>query len=156
MKHRNVVPKNIGEFLRYSDGKLYWRVSRGRNHVGVEAGSLSVLGYVVVGFGGERLMAHRIVYFLHTGEQPRLLDHVNRVKSDNRIENLRACTRRENVHNSGLYSSNTSGIKGVYWDGRHWRARMWVNGSQLSFYHGPSKEQAIRARLLAEIEYAKG
>ena len=56
---------------------------------------------------------------------PKEVDHINRVKSDNRWSNLRPATRVDNMSNLGVAKNNTSGHRGVYWysrDGR-WAVR---------------------------------
>ncbi|ARW58995.1 hypothetical protein HOU71_gp34 [Pectobacterium phage Clickz] len=48
---------------------------------------------------GLRLYAHRVVWYLHTGEWPTQVDHINGDRRDNRIENLRAVTNQQNAFN---------------------------------------------------------
>lgn len=65
-------------------------------------------------FGKRSILAHRMAWALHYGEWPRDdIDHVNGDKSDNRIANLRAATRRQNKYNSKRRRDNTTGFKGV-------------------------------------------
>jgi hypothetical protein len=79
-----------------------------------------------------------------------LIDHVNGVRHDNRIKNLRLATHEENLRNSNMPSNNTSGIKGVSWHsaGRKWVA--YVNVTKKRFNLGlfdtiEEAEQAVRA-----------
>lgn len=76
--------------------------------------------------------AHRVVWELHNGPVPEGMevDHINRNKQDNRIENLRLATREQNRANVDAYSNNTSGTKGVYFDSSKcsWVAKIKVNG----------------------------
>lgn len=57
-------------------------------------------------------MMHRVIMGL-THDDPRVVDHINHDQLDNRRENLRVCTKAENMCNTKLYSSNSSGYKGV-------------------------------------------
>jgi HNH endonuclease len=41
------------------------------------------------------------------------IDHINRRRYDNRVENLRIVTHKENMHNKSIYSSNTSSCPGI-------------------------------------------
>jgi len=54
------------------------------------------------------------------------VDHINRNTLDNRRENLRICTKRENCANRGVNRNNTSGVKGVSWDteSNKWKAQL--------------------------------
>ena len=78
--------------------------------------------YVFVYFRGERfqIWKHRLVFFLVRHRFPKEIDHINGIKTDNRIENLREVNRSENEANklrrwkknpdSGLPGINKSGI----------------------------------------------
>lgn len=110
------------EFLRECfdcrEGVLYWR-ERPASHfqrpanqaafntktAGKRAGKIGSRGYVTVGLringSAISMAAHRIIWALHAGAWPTLqIDHINRVRDDNRIENLREVTPAENLQNS--------------------------------------------------------
>lgn len=57
--------------------------------------------------------AHRLAWFYMTGRWPKLLDHKNRNRQDNRWCNLREATKRQNAGNTRIYKSSRSGLKGV-------------------------------------------
>ena len=83
-------------------------------------GSLDKDGYLIIKIKGKQYKAHRLVYAYHHGKFPaKEIDHINRVRTDNRIENLRECTRIENIKNSkksgfGVYIDKTKGLKKKY------------------------------------------
>jgi len=70
-------------------------------------------GYKTVRVGNKTMKCHRIAWFLTYGFWPDQIDHINRDKLDNRLVNLRACTRSANALNRGINSNNTSGVRGV-------------------------------------------
>lgn len=76
---------------------------------GVPIKAQDTAGYVVARVGERMVKAHRIIWVLVTGEDPGELeiDHKNRIKNDNRFQNLRACTRRENSENRGKNITRT-------------------------------------------------
>jgi len=98
------------------------------------AGSLKRQGYIIIKIDGKCYRAHRLAFLVAHGHLPKELDHINGDPSDNRIANLREATRRENKRNSGKYSNNKSGFKGVCWHKSRgkWRADAQdANGKQI-------------------------
>jgi hypothetical protein len=59
-------------------------------------GSLSTTGYLKVSYRGQSYAAHRIIWKMVTGEEPEVVDHINFIRTDNRICNLRSLTYSEN------------------------------------------------------------
>lgn len=56
-------------------------------------------GYYLGGFEGQNYLAHRLIWWMHYGEVPALIDHINRNRGDNRLENLREATHSLNGFN---------------------------------------------------------
>jgi hypothetical protein len=71
-----------------------------------------------------------LIFLLEHGYLPKEIDHINGDRPDNRIENLREATRRENPYNQGMCKNNTSGFRGVSWHNhsKAWLVRLCVNG----------------------------
>ena len=74
-------------------------------------------GYRVVKIKGRYFTVHRIVWLLNTGDFPdKEIDHINRVRDDNRIENLRCVDRLTNVLNRTQKPNPDTGVVGIYLD----------------------------------------
>jgi hypothetical protein len=98
------------------------------------------------------LKAHRIVYALTKGYwPPDEVDHENRERGINQIENLREATHGQNGQNTNLRADSTSGFKGVSW---HRKERKWRAHINRTIHLGLHIDilDAIRARQNAEIE----
>lgn len=110
-----VTQSQIKDLFNYSDGNLFWK-ERPSNFVDLSkpAGSINNDGYRSISVLKERYQAHRLVYIYHYGYFPSILDHINGDRSDNRIENLRPATARQNGMNKIVGKNNTSGVKGVH------------------------------------------
>ena len=82
-------------------------------------------------------------------------DHANRIRCDNRKENLRLITHVENCINSSMQSNNTSGFIGVSWDKSHnlWQVNIRVNKKLIKIGRYKDIENAKIARLKAELKY---
>ena len=92
------------------------------------------------------------------GELPLMLDHINRIKDDNRIENLRPCTFSQNSINKDIQKNNTSGVVGVRWHkfNKKWFSTISVNGKEKHLGYFKDKQDAIKVRLEAEkIHYGE-
>jgi hypothetical protein len=109
------------------DGKLLWRAYRSSNaRKGDVAGYMKSHGYMYVSVDDKRYLVHRIIFLMHHGFLPENVDHINTVRDDNRIENLRAASMSQNAHNAKLSAGNSSGFKGVSWckKKQKWRANI--------------------------------
>jgi hypothetical protein len=81
---------------------------------GIPTGTHRQDGYVLVSHKGRQVLAHRAAWELHYGvPAPDVLDHINGIRSDNRIANLRAATYRQNSQNQRRHRDSSSGFKGV-------------------------------------------
>lgn len=102
-------------YFEYKDGQLVRKASSKRSKSGDVVGCHDKKGYLTVGHLGTYWKAHRIVYLLAHGHCPEFVDHINGIKDDNRIENLREADINTNHYNCKKYTTNKSGTKGVYW-----------------------------------------
>lgn len=108
-------------------------------------------GYLMGNLYGRRVSSHRVAWAIYYGEWPQEgveIDHINGVKSDNRICNLRIATRCENRQNIGIQKNNTSGAKGVSWSkcNGSWRVRVMVGKKSRHIGYYADFEEAIQAR----------
>lgn len=106
-------------------------------------------GYVTGGLDRVIYRAHRIIWKLVHGQEPEDIDHINGDRADNRIANLRAVTRRENMRNAALRSNNKSGVVGVSRARGKWLAQ--IKGQRQQFLgYFDTIEEAAAARKSAE------
>lgn len=126
------------------------RVSTGR-----PAGSPTKTGYFRTWLGQTKYKLHRIVWVIHHGEWPDQIDHINGDRADNRIENLRSVSKRENSLNIRLRPDNKSGCPGVNWHARSskWIAQIRDDGKYVYLGCFSDLSDAVRARKAAEIKY---
>jgi len=140
-------------------GAMKWKACPRPGRDGMDAGCLTVHGYAQVKIDGRFYRRSRVIWFYGKGAWPSIeIDHRNLVKSDDRIDNLREATFSQNMFNTPIFSSNTSGCKGVDWrpDKKRWRARIMANGRTRSLGHYKSYEAAVAARnAAAEVEHGE-
>lgn len=102
----------------------FWKIKYCNTKCSI-AGSIGNHGYVVINLCGRLRMAHRIAWFFTYGVFPvGFLDHINGIRTDNRMCNLREASRSNNNWNAKLRKDNTSGVKGVSW---HASINRWVS-----------------------------
>lgn len=116
-------------------------------------------GYVRVRCGGAKgylYRVHRIAWLMTYGSFPEhQIDHINHVRNDNRICNLRAVDNAENTKNKRMRSNNTSGVTGVSWYKRDekWQAVVNVNGKAIHLGFYEDFQEAVLVRKRAERKY---
>ena len=153
---QGLVKDDVLKYFKYDQGKLFWKLPRGRKvKAGDRAGSVNSIGYRVIGLNGVRYLEHRIIFLMFNGMEPDYIDHINHDRSDNRIENLRECSRSQNNFNSIKPKNNTSGCKGVDWEKRRsrWLARIESKGKQIFIGRYKNIKDAIRATHKARAKY---
>ena len=152
---KGVHVDELREFFYIDDDWLLRRrVDRGRAKSGDAAGWVNGEGYRVVSINKRKLYGHRIIWALFYGEWPKdQLDHINGIKDDNRIENLREATTMENGRNQKLFITNKTGLSGVSWfkAANKWEAYIYYNYRKM--YLGMNEDffEAVCARKAAEL-----
>jgi hypothetical protein len=109
-------------------------------------------GYRIGRLSGQNFKAHRVVWALVYGAFPvDQIDHINGVRDDNRIENLREVDDTGNGMNQKLHSRNKSGVCGVFYDRhrRRWLASIRVDGRSIHLGRFEIFEDAVSARTAA-------
>lgn len=104
------------ELLSFDEGTgdFTWLKDRRCVRAGRLAGTINNHGYVAIKVDGILYTGHRLAWLWMTGKFPaEEIDHINRIRRDNRPENLREATSSQNKANGGSNRRNTSGIKGV-------------------------------------------
>ena len=145
-------------------GRMHWREHPAMppkwnaRYAGKEAFTASTSGagtYKIGQVDGRKYYAHRIIYKLVHGDTPVQIDHINRVRTDNRISNLRASNTSDNCKNKAKHSLNTSGFNGVCWcaSRNRWEAGITVNGVKKHLGRFLTKEEAIAARISANAKH---
>ena len=133
----------------YKDGNLYWKKT------GKIAGYFHQTGYLYVSFKSKTYRVHRLIFLICKGYAPKIIDHVNCIKHDNRIENLREASNSQNQYNT-TQRNNKPGQKNVFWEAtrKKWRVDIRV-GAKRSKMIGrfASMEEAELVAILAREKY---
>jgi hypothetical protein len=108
----------VSEVLSYDPktGIFRWKVKLSdRSPIGKIAGGYACRGHWRIRIDGHYYFAHRLAWLMTHGMWPKdEIDHINRVRDDNRLANLREASHSQNHANCGVRQDNTSGYKGVH------------------------------------------
>jgi len=143
----NLTQDLLRKLFYYEDGKLFNRVKRSKKTiVGEEAGKLKKTGYREIKINGKLYYSHRLIYIYHNGEiaDGLHIDHIDRDKLNNNIENLRLVTRQENYFNTDA--------KGYYFNKARnkFQAYIGINGKLIHLGYFDTEEEARNAYLKAK------
>jgi hypothetical protein len=150
--------KNTADYHNYSVSN-FGRVRNDRTGR-IMTNVLNSLGYHVVtlskngkakNFGVHRLMA---IAFIENVHDKICVDHINNIRCDNRLENLRWATFVENAQNVKLLNVNKSGVKGVFFDNirNKWKVGITINGKSKHIGYYTNIEDAKKARRQKALE----
>ena len=151
MAMQSVTQDQLKELLHYDPetGVFTNKVTRNaRAKQGTAAGALTVDGYIVIQISMQKIHAHRLAWLYVHGCWPKnQIDHINRIRNDNRLCNIRDVTPSENIHNASDNSRNTSGYRGVTWNcqSKKWQAQTMVRYKYvyLGLYDCPKEAFAV-------------
>lgn len=115
----------FNEAFEYRNGDLYWKinVNKSLKRMGKKAGCKSTGKYGIVSLDNNSYSIHKVIFCMHNGWMPEVVDHINLVRDDNRIENLRAATHVTNNYNKSVQKNNKIGVKNVCW---HKSNKKWI------------------------------
>ena len=153
-----LTQERLKQLLAYDPetGVFNWRVNRRPTiRIGDVAGCTRD-GYAIIKIDQCIYMAHRLAWlYVHGCWPTQDIDHINRVRSDNRLANLRECSRAENCQNTAARFGNTSGHKGVSWVAKRqkWLAQIVIGGKNVNLGRYTTLEDAIAARRAAELDH---
>ena len=158
---RKLTVETLRHLLDYNQdtGVFRWRYNMRTKAIGDVAGR-NVRGYRKISINRESIYAHRLAWLFVYGEWPQgEIDHINRKRDDNRIENLRTATKSQNRHYAGLGKSNRSGFRGVHFSKtdkygkERWRAQIKINGHRIHIGYFDIPEAAHEAYQAAAKHY---
>jgi hypothetical protein len=140
--------KDYEDYLIYEDG----RVQKKKTNRFLKP-CLNEGGYLVVGLYKNKkqkmFRIHRLIalHYIPNPNNLPMIDHINRVRDDNRIENLRWATNSENMRNCKMNKRNTSGFTGIIKDknkqGFIYRFRVCIDGKEKTIKSSINKEWLI-------------
>lgn len=148
----SITSDALNELFRYEpeSGQLFRR-KRGRGWTfGRDVGTIDKEGYRQVGINRKRYCVHRIIWLMMYGEirEDLEIDHINGIRDDNRLENLRLVTAQKNLFNDHV-------AKGYTWHkaSGKWMAQITVNRGQIHLGLFTEKSAARAAYLEAKKKY---
>jgi hypothetical protein len=154
---KTLTQKRLKELLYYDPetGIFTRRVSRRGVKVGSVAGAYSY-GYIRITVDYVPYQAHRLAFLYMKGYFPEYeVDHINRIKDDNRWCNLRHVSRLCNSRNCKVAKNSKSGITGVYWYKlrQKWGSYITIKGKSKHLGFFKNKKEAAQARWEVEVKY---
>jgi hypothetical protein len=148
-------PTQIAEELEHKNGCLYFKKERPGRSTHKQAGYIRSDGYRAIHLMGQNYLAHRVVWCLEFGAWPlEQIDHIDGNRDNNHPSNLREASIQENRRNVTV-ANNASGVVGVTWAKKegNWRVSISDCGKAINWGHFDNLQDAINARIDAEIYY---
>ena len=153
-----LTQERLKELLHYDPETGFFTniKARPKIKVGSIAGCKNKQGYLVIMCDGKLYLSHRLAWLYVYGYFPENhIDHINRVRTDNRISNIRKADPSQNRQNASIQRNNTSGFTGVAWTKREkrWRSRIVVGNKEICLGYFLDKETAANAYIAAKKNF---
>jgi hypothetical protein len=154
---QNLCHERLVEVFNYEPetGKFFYKSFGNGRKTGLQAGRVMQKGYRQIYIDYNFYLEHRLAWFYFYKKWPEFqIDHINEIKADNRIINLRdVCQTKNLLNQSKPQKNNNTGFRGVSYlkyNGKY-RAQLAVNGKQNYLGQFDTPEQAYQAYLLAKV-----
>lgn len=159
-EYKRITKEELSSLLTYDPltGVFLWKESGAGRRRNLKAGGFDSDGSIGIMINGVSHKAHKLAWIYHCGAMPeKQIDHINRDRSDNRIDNLRDVSSAENCRNRGIGSDNKSGVNGVYKNkpSNKWHVQIKVKGKRIHLGMFDEIKDAAEARAIAEEKYFK-
>lgn len=118
-----------------------------KTNIEMPIGTINAGGYVVFRANGKLVYGHRVAFFLMNGYLPKMVDHINRNRSDNRSANLREADAKLNAENCKGYGVTKPKHT------KKWASSITNNRKRIHLGYFDSAEEANKAYLLAKQKY---
>lgn len=159
-KEENITQEKIKAFLSYDPltGIFTRRITVMSGHRGTRwkqgqpVGSVTNTGYISIWIFGEPILAHRLAWLYVHGNWPsQYIDHINGIRTDNRLVNLRNASHAQNHQNRRKAANGSrSGFLGVAFAQGRWAATIKVRGVKVYLGTFDSPEDAHAAYITAK------
>lgn len=154
---KGIYAEDVRKYFEYKEGRLYWKYKEvntkqdkifNSSRGGKPAGGVDANGYIAIRVNRKLYTEHQLVWAYFNGYFPKeTIDHVNHIRNDNRIENLREIPKEMQMYNTKLSKNNTSGHNGISW---YKRDKKWVVNIMVNYKNIHRRcqtlEEAIRIR----------
>ena len=155
---KTLTQEKLKELLHYDPktGLFHWKITKKGIRANKLAGHKNYNGYIEICINYKKYLTHRLAFLYMEGYFPEYeVDHINRIRDDNRWKNLRHVSARCNMRNRTLQKNNSSGIAGIYWSksSKKWECRISITGKELYLGTFNNLRDAAQARWEAEVQY---
>ena len=156
---KKLTQERLKELLHYNPetGLFTWRMRRGGTaRKGSIAGGIEPSGYLKICIENKIYRSHRLAWLYVHGYFPEHeIDHRDRDRSNNKINNLREASHQCNSLNHSKRCDNLSGVTGVWWDNgnKKWAAYISISSKRKWLGRFKSKLKAVQARWDAEVKH---
>lgn len=141
--------KNTGEFT-------WKKLNKTSNRkLGQRAGSLHNKGYRHIRLHNKLYLEHRLAWLYTYGYFPKVIDHIDGNKLNNKLSNLRECTQAQNMWNTSIIKNTLSKVKGVSYVKllKKWIVRVQINKNRKTIGYFDDLELAELVAIEARIKY---